>query len=284
MKNDIEDEFDYKDESLVANKKRDIGLVVKLSLTITFVVSFAVFLTAFLTYFNFSKAYSDITQARYLVLGGDLKKSIEYSLNIGVNIDELHNTQELVDELARKNSDIDVLRILTVNNKVLYDKDGVTNNLSRSLEVEHGQVVAGSDYRVTENDGIIILRMPIYNNFSAQVGELQIGYSSQQTVAYSWGTRWFLLQHSILSISLVALVILILVYFITRKFRFRLAGMGAALTNLMSDSCHDPDEVTAKGNFEDAYLVFHEKTQELLLSFDAADKDLDKLERNSDDV
>jgi len=284
MASDVIGKYDNEDQSEMTSKKRDIGLVVKLSLTITFVVSFAVFLTAFLTYFNFNKAYSDITQARYLVLGGDLKKSIEYSLNIGVNIDELHNTQSLVDELASKNSDVDVLRILNVNNKILYDMDKKAKDSGWLLPDRDGQPVAGTDYIVAVHDDVIILRMPIYNNFSAQVGELQIGYSNQESVAYSWGTRWFLLQHSILSISLIAVIILVLVYFITRKFRFRLVGMGAALTNLMSDSCHDPDEVTEKGNFEDAYLVFHEKTQELLLSFDAADKDLDKLEKDSADV
>jgi len=283
MNNKTIEDGDYEDEPLTFNNKRDIGLVIKLSLTITFVISFAVFLTAFLTYFNFSKAYSEITQARYAVLGGDLKKSIEYSLNIGVNIDELHNAQVLVNELAKKNSDIDVLRILSANNKILYDKDksGVA---PKQLEIKNGHLVAGTNYKMIEKDDIIILRMPIYNNFSAQVGELQIGYSNQQTNAYLWGTKWFLLQHSILSISLVSFLVLVSVYFITKKFRFRLVGMGSALRNLMSDSCHDPDEVTEKGNFEDAYLVFHEKTQELLLSFDAAEKDLDKLERNNSDV
>ena len=284
MVSDVIDECDDEDQSAVSKKKRDIGLVVKLSLTITFVVSFAVFLTAFLTYFNFNKAYSDITQARYLVLGGDLKKSIEYSLNIGVNIDELHNTQSLLDDLARKNSDVDILRILNVNNTVLYDKDKAEKDPEQLLAISDGLPIAGTDYKMAEHDNVIILRMPIHNNFYAQVGELQIGYSNKEAVAYSWGTRWFLLQHSVLSISLVAIIVLVLVYFITRKFRFRLVGMGAALTNLMADSCHDPDEVTEKGNFEDAYLVFHEKTQELLLSFDAADKDLDKLEKDSADV
>ncbi|MCK4744251.1 MAG: hypothetical protein KAT25_10555 [Sulfuriflexus sp.] len=266
------------------SRRRDVGLVVKLSLTITFVVSFAVLLTAFLTYFNFNKAYSDITQARHLVLGGNLKKSIEYSLNVGVNIDELRNTQTLIDELAKKNTDIDVLRVLTTNSQILYDKDKTASTTESLLDVGHGQPVAGSDYRIVESNDVIILLIPIYNNFSAQVGLLQIGYSNEKTNAYLWETKLFLLQHSILSISMIAIMVLILVYFITKKFRSRLEDMGSALTNLMKDSHHDPDEIKQRGNFENAYLVFHEKTQELLLSFDAASKDLDKLEKKNIDV
>jgi len=284
MKNDLLEEDEYVCESPTKISQKDIGLVIKLTLTITFVVSFAVLLTAFLTYFNFSRSYSDITQARYIVLGGDLKKSIEYSLNVGVNIDELRNAQALVEGFASKNADIAVLQIVSENKEVLYGKDKATLGAKSLVSMKDSMLIDNSDYRIVKADNIIVLSMPIFNNFSAKVGELRIGYSNQLENKYLDKTRWFLLQHSILSISIVSMLVLILVYFITKKFRKRLADMGYALAHLMDDSHHDPDEITERGNFENSYLVFHEKTQELLLSFDAATRDLDELERNSSDV
>ena len=264
--------------------RKDIGLVVKLSLTIIFVVIFSVSLTALLTYFNFSKSYSEITQARYLVLAGNLKKSIEYSMNVGVDLDALENAQVLVEEVAGKNQDVSLLRIVSPSGQILFDKDTDLNGQQSVHEFQHAQLLEGTTNRLLQTDTLTIVSMPVQNNFGEQAGEVHIGYSSAHTAAYLQKMAWFLLQYAGLSIFIIALLVLVAVYIMTRQFRKRVTLMGSALTNLLHDSGHDPDEITEVGNFENAYLAFHEKSQELFYSFDAARHDLDKLEKESEHV
>lgn len=263
--------------------QKDIGLVFKIALTIIFVVGFSVCLTALLTYFNFTKSYSDITQARYLVLAGNLKKSIEFSMNVGVNLDELENAQALLQEVANKNKDISLLRVVNAKQKVIYDKQS-ENEIHSLQDFKQAKLIEGTLNHRLDTEKESFISMPIRNNFGEKVGELRIGYYREKTIAYEEKTAWYLLQYALLSISCIAVLVLIAVYLTTRKFRKRLTTMGTALTNLMHDSSHDPDEITEVGNFEASYLVFHEKAQELFFSFDATSRDLDKLESEQDNA
>jgi len=269
------------DPNKSANNK-DIGLVAKIALTIIFVVSFSVSLTALLTYFNFTKSYSEITQARYLVLAGNLKKSIEFSMNVGVNLDELNNAQTLVNEVAAKNTDILLLRIVNTNNKIIFSNQ--TNNKLPLQDFSQAILIEGTLNQRLETASETFISMPISNNFGEKAGELRIGYSREQTIAYHQKTAWYLFQYALLSISIIAALVLVAVYITTRKFRGRLHVMETALTGLMQDSSHDPDEITDVGNLESSYLAFHEKAQELFFSFDATDQDLDKLESETDNA
>jgi len=261
---------------------KDIGLVAKIALTIVFVVSFSVSLTALLTYFNFTKSYSEITQARYLVLAGNLKKSIEFSMNVGINLDELSNAQALVQEVASKNAYVLLLRIISTNNKIIFAHQA--SNKHPLQDFSQATLIEGTLNLLLETDTEIFISLPINNNFGEKAGELRIGYSRESTIAYHQKTAWYLFQYALLSISIIAALVLIAVYFTTRKFRNRLSIMEKALTGLIHDSSHDPDEITDIGNLESSYLAFHEKAQELFFSFDATDQDLDKLEDETDNA
>lgn len=278
--NDAAPEPEWQDDAATAaGNQQDIGLVVKIALTIIFVVSFAVSLTALLTYFNFKKSYAEITQARYLVLAGNLQKSLEYSMNVGVNLNELENAQLLLNEVASKNPDVTLLRVVNSNNRILFDKDVTLVGQQSPNDMARAKPIADTHNHLLNTNELFVLDLPLHNNFGEQVGELRIGYARALTTAYLQKTAWFLLQHTGLSISIVALIVLIAVYVMTHTFRKRITAMGIALDKLMLDSSHDPDEISYEGGLEKSYLAFHEKTQELLYSFDATARDLDQLEK-----
>jgi len=258
---------------------RSVGLVVKISLTIIFVITFSVVTTALLTFFNLSRSYSEINQSRYLVLANNLRNDLQFSINVGISLNELTNAQALVESTARRYEDVRLLRIVDVKQSILFDANEKLIGSDVSYQDAQRTSLQKEKAMSLQTKALDLLVMDVMDQFGGKAGELHIGYDRNMTDSYLYESARYLLQHAGLSISFVGVLVLIIVYLMTWKFRWRLGRMQLALDGLMHDSSHDPHEVVTEGNLEENYHAFHEKTQELLYSFDATHQKLEQLER-----
>lgn len=223
---------------------RQLGLTAKISLTIFFILSFCVLLIGFLNYFNFDKTLSTLIAQRYSVVDKDLQSSAEYGLSLGLAVSEIKNIQTLIAQTKRHYPSIDEISVFNTRGKRIFDtrpdmtgkpvpKAWLAGAKSRhDKQVHHGHY--GAHYFVSAS---------LFNSFDAPAGGVVVTYGRQAVQHADNAMLVYLGGMGALTLLIIATLVFLAVYLVTRRLKKSLGTIEGALTqtgsNMVSPRMHD---------------------------------------------
>lgn len=200
--------------SWIRARLRALPFWLRLGVPIALVVWLSVGLIVFLNYYNYYRSFHQLTLARYLVLGKDLRQTIEVGLSVGLAPRE---NAQLDPVLKSALTQLPSIRFIAV-----VDEAG---RIQRSVgEPPDGtspwgpprNLPEGEDHWQTSDSSSYQVGLPYRNSFDRPVGALLVGYDRGVIDAATAKTRFLLLRDAGLVMALVMVLILAGVWALTR--------------------------------------------------------------------
>lgn len=158
-------------------------LSVKIGLYVLGVLCFAVALTSYLTYSKFRSLFEEIESSRFEVIALDMKSTLERSLALGLQLEQMENIGPLVDRTLNQHPTLLSLEIVNAQREVLY-RGGrvVTQDDNRPVHLTHiFQTRVGAppvrDPQTLSGDLAFGLVIPLVNSFDQPTGAIVLYYS-----------------------------------------------------------------------------------------------------------
>lgn len=145
-------------------------LPLRLAVLITLVMLSAVIITAALNYAKFTEVTETLDETRYAFLAGDVRTTLEGSLNLGLPLDQIENAQDVVDRQRERYPDILSIEVFDDRGTVLYSAARTQPDLLEAIE---DQTVVSHPL-----DGDRIAATRLVNPFGAVVGGVAVRASS----------------------------------------------------------------------------------------------------------
>lgn len=84
---------------------------------------------------SFKKNYLNSLVSEYTVAGGEVRKKIEYAVKYGKPLDNFYGIQEILEEVKTDTPDLEDVRVIWPNGRIIYSLSGVKNNQHFSKEL-----------------------------------------------------------------------------------------------------------------------------------------------------
>ena len=213
-------------------RRPTIPFWVRLGVPISFIIALSVGLVSFLNYYNYEKTYRQLNSSRLVVIGRDLKQTIEAGLNVGLT--PKANTK-LDDALFQTVSHTEGLQFA-----IVIDATGakLAEAGSSSPEQDWVQRIVGigdENFWSGADDRTYQVGLPYRNSFGVKVGAVVVGYDKlaiDQTMA---AMRTALLTDWLQASAGLGLLTLLGVWWLTRRFEAQLNQVEQALDGTLSD-------------------------------------------------
>ena len=200
---------------------------------VALVVSFfAVGMAAFLNYFKYKSTIGNIVKSRVLVVGRGIENSVQASLQLGMQFQEL---QQLPQLMAREKSSDRLVRAIDVfdaSGQILYSTDaGRVGQKVPNAWIGAAQRSKSTEWGTDETDDLVA-GISLKNAFDLTVGYLALRYSREEVErAASTAGREIMLAAlgSFLALAIVAPLALIIVI---RRFERDLRTLESAASHL----------------------------------------------------
>jgi hypothetical protein len=240
---------------------------------VALVVSFfAIGMSAFLNYFKYKSTISGIVKSRVLLVGRGIEDSIQASLNVGIQFNEIGTLGEM---LRREQLSDPLLRGIDVfdyNGQVIYSSDRarvgqkVPDTWMRAAEQSKNTEWSGEapqDY---------IAGISVKNNFDLTVGFLALRYARSEVDRAAAKAGAEILAASLTAFAGVAVFAPLALIIVIRRFERDLRSLEAAAGHLEDKSVAAPPSGSA----------FDAAIGSLRSSLEDANKSLDQLRAKLD--
>ena len=155
-------------------------LTIKTGLTIVAILLFAVVVTSLLNYYKYQSTLADLVRSRVVVIGLDLKNTVEASVGLGIPLKQTENIQEIIDRA--KAADEQILSVgvfetsATGGTRLFHtNKAGIGKAVPESWLM----AVAEAENAVWSVDGkeALVSGFSLVNNFDKTIGAVVMRYS-----------------------------------------------------------------------------------------------------------
>lgn len=199
----------------------------RIGLLLILVIAFVLSLISFLNYSNYRKNYLELNLTRYLIMGKDLRQTIESGLNIGIFPAENLNLRPTMKELAQRQMDTRYIGILDESGIVIQE-----GNFPANIPA-HWQTLlertAADAYWQDSDASHFEIGMPFSNNFNLKTGAVVIGYDRGAIEAATSNMRRKIILNLLQTLLLCAVVIFGGCWLLTRKLASNLSIIDQAL-------------------------------------------------------
>lgn len=113
----------------------------------------------------------------YTVAGGECRRKIEYAVKYGKPLENFYGIKELLSEVKKDAADIEAVRIVLPDGKVIYDLNGkATGTLSPKMlrEVDFRSNLNGQPHILVRHEGKYALFLPIQDRQNNWIGSLNL--------------------------------------------------------------------------------------------------------------
>ncbi len=215
-------------------RKPLLSLSMRIALMIVIVIGFTLLLVFFLNYSNFRKSYLGLNLSRYVVIGKDLKQTIEAGINLGLALDENIRIQKTIEELKDRYPDVTYLTIFDDRGAIVFDTvkgrhpksaDPLwLTQLAATDRDEFWQGVDAATYQVG---------LPIVNNFDVKIGGLIVAYDKRVIDDKTSKTLEKLGIDLSAAIALFTIITVTIVYLLTRNLTATLHSADVSLDGFL---------------------------------------------------
>jgi sensor histidine kinase regulating citrate/malate metabolism len=192
-----------------------------------FVFAAVLILISFLNYSNYRKTYLDLNLVRYLVLAKDVRQSVVSDLNIGLHPSEDMYLIPALTEMARR---YDGMRYIGV-----VDESGspIGQGAFPLLPAQHWKdriaATAADSYWQSSEADTFQIGLPFLNNFNVKAGAVVIGYDRVRIEHAIDDMLRKMYVNALEILSLLTVLALGAVYFLTRRVSVGLAQVATVL-------------------------------------------------------
>lgn len=180
----------------------------------------AIALTTFLNYAKFGTVLSNLVQTRFEVVGLDLKQSIEHGLSLGLPLDSIRNTQNIIESAKAARPEILSIAVFDQSGRLRFDSErrgegqAVSRNWLRAQEAADSRREA---LWTAPDDEAVLVGASLYNNFDKIVGGVALRYSRAYTQSLSALMLERLTMVALVVLAGTALIVGPLVYLVFRQ-------------------------------------------------------------------
>jgi len=242
-------------------------LTPKTSLTIFVILGFAISVTAFLNYYKYQSTLRELVQSRFVVVGLDLKNSVEGSVSLGIPLSQTENIQELLNRVKSSDEQIlsaEVFGIAGENGVRLFGTDAAKIGEAVPADWVRGAEREDADRWQFDEDTAFGVGFAIINNFNKPVGGIALRYSrayQQSKVEAMYKT---LGRAALIVFAVASVLAFIGVYVFFRPISTTFSRMTASLNSLVSDEKPTLTADNAATAEEKHYVEFQDKTNKVL--------------------
>jgi len=253
-------------------------LTTKTSLTIIMILAFAVVVTNLLNYYKYQSTLRELVQSRFVVVGLDVKHAIEGSVNLGIQLSQTENTQEILNRIKAGDDQIvsvEVFEISGAEGKRLFSTDAAV--IGQKVPVDWVKAAERKDAQTWQfdEDDAFGVGIELVNSFNKRIGGVVLRYSrayQQSKIEAMFQT----LGRAILIVFGVASVLAFIgVSIFFRPISSTFARMTASLSSLLSNEPPVLTQENAVTPEEKHYATFQDNTRKVLeILRDAEDQGL----------
>jgi len=153
------------------------GLTGRIIITVVAVLLCAVGLTSLLGYNKYKLALANIVEGRFRFVLGDIKNTLDVSVNLGVALADLRNLQELLDREKTADDQIQLIEVFDADGTVVFSTD--RSNVGQVLPEDWVQLAfltTTEAWKLHEEDGHVI-GLTLISSFGAPLGGVIVSYS-----------------------------------------------------------------------------------------------------------
>lgn len=214
--------------------------------------------TNFLNYYKYQSTLRELVESRFIVVGLDIKHSIEGSVNLGIPLSQTENTQEILNRVKAADEQIlsvEVFAISGADGNRLFgtDAEGIGKKVPESW-VNGAESKDSNTWQFDEPEAFGV-GIALINSFNKRIGGIVVRYSR----AYQQTKIEAMFQ------SLARTVLAFIgVYVFFRPISTTFSRMTASLSSLLSNEEPVFNAANAETPEEKHYAAFQEKTHKVL--------------------
>ena len=237
--------------------KLRINLSNKMTLAVVVVALFSLSLTVSLNYYKFENTYSNMTKSRLIVLGLDLKHTIESGVNLGVPLSELKNTQRAIEQAKLQDPQISAIDVFDEEGKFKFRTVGTDSEVSipNIWLQKHRDSALRDQINIwnLEDDEAFIFGVPLLTDFGQDIGGLAISYARAYNDTVLSQVTLDLIKYVLIAVLGFALIAAIFISLFFRNLSTSFKRMHYALNDIDDNGEKDVNKSELEAHFEHFY-------------------------------
>lgn len=230
-------------------------MLVKITATITVLIAFVLGLAVLMNYAKFERTFNGLMQSRLAFLVQDLRDTLEFGLDLGLDPAAMANTAAILTREAAQDPHILSISVFNEQGRILYqyqskllDLHPVTPLTPAWLEIVL-QTASKTPQHISDPETLMV-GIPLINNFGRTVGGLILRYDRSFHDQELQQTLFNLIRVALLILIAASLVALLSVWLLFRSTRHELRQVCIALEDFLENqqrpaSPHAGDSVLA---------------------------------------
>ena len=244
------------------------GVNFKISFSIVFIIACSMVINLLLNYFSYDNKLREVTRSRLEGIGNDIRQSIEYSLNLGLDLREAKGIHTTITSIVGRNRSVALIDIFDNTGTVLFSSDPsrFEKILQDSWRVSESQQ-ARSAFTLPHPE-LFVVGLPIYNSFDVAVGTIALGYLKSDIEAKKQEMLIALIRDLIISLFIYGVITVIGVIFIMRFFKGVFEELYEASTAYLSSTSYTVPAQYASDDLFVRYLAAEDKLRRVSSEMD----------------
>lgn len=183
-----------------------LSLSAKIILVLQLVFAFALALTGLLNYFKYEKTVGNIISSRFVVVASGIQSDVENSLDLGLNLSDIRNLQQLIERETAADDQILAMEIFNDGGDILYATRA--GEQGRKIPEEWLRTMRRSEKSIwlATTDDAYVVGATVRNSFKQISGGLTLQYSKRLLVDKTEAVRPPLLFAGAVALVLCSLV------------------------------------------------------------------------------
>ena len=242
-------------------------MYLKITAAITVLIAFVLGLAVLMNYAKFERAFSSLTESRLAFLVQDLRETLEFGLDLGLDPAAMANTASILAREAAKDPQILSILVFDDQGQVLHrhQREALIQPL-RDLppgwfETALRTHSTATPWRASDPDTLIV-GATLTNNFGRAVGGIALRYDRSFHDRELAQALAGLTQAAGLILLAAALIALVSVWLLFRSARRDLKRVGVALTRFLDDADHPAFQPGRGSKLEAGYAAAEQSSRE----------------------
>ncbi|MCP5158906.1 MAG: hypothetical protein H6974_01345 [Gammaproteobacteria bacterium] len=249
----------------------------KITATITVLIAFVLGLAVLMNYAKFERTFSNLTQSRLAFLIQDLRDTLEFGLDLGLDPAAMANTAAILTREATQDPHILSISVFDDQKRVLhqYQSDLLKHHpvapLASAWLATVLQTIAKTPQHVSDSETLMV-GIPLVNNFGRTVGALILRYDRSFYDQELQHTLFDLIRAALLILVATSLAAWLSVWLLFRSARRELRQVGAALEQFLENRQVSASPFEGDSALKVLHVAAEQKSQEFQQRLVQADR------------
>lgn len=265
-------------------RRMGTSITVRITLTILIVIVATVSLTAYLNHAKFERSLNNLARSRFAFVLGDIKNTIEISMNLGLQLTTLRNTQEVLEREQAQDRQILAIDVYDDANVFVFSTQGdAVGKTAPSAWLRQAAAAGEGAWSIDEGDATVI-GVTLVNNFDKVVGGVVLRYSRGFYQQVSKRVFYELGQIALIIAAAAALLALVAYVIFLRGMRRSFLKMVSTIEILLGMSAGQRTAIDPKNPLETQFADYYKTAAANLDALQQTIEEVERLGRSNEAV